>query len=488
MGIVRKFGQKSRDSHKLNARLLISVSVIGLAILCFIAADCFQKPQVEKKNRSTSLQRVVSQSDEFIRVDYLNELGELTLADDLHYATMIETKGDHTTLTEYYDAAGNPIEQEAGYYAVLSSYNELGQKVKITYLNKHHNPTVISTGYSIAKQFYNDNNQLERVLLYDIHEEAIQTSPFGYGYELEYNEAGKRSKVIFLDSNGEPLITSQGFAIQVFEYYRVGNTNCEYLFYCDEEEQPIALSQGQFGIRREYDEYGRTSKITYLDANRQALSIIKGYAIIEYTWYDDDTIRTELYFDQNGNPVKLAEGQYGVLYSDGKTDYLDKNGKRIYNVRNSLYNNTTIILLICLLFAFAAIFEKKSFTVALLVLSLSVIFYMTLMFRNGAGSRYTITIFGSYSHLFFFFFFFMTIMRNICLFVPLGIILYRIYPQKTILLLPLALSIVIEMVQFFTGYGYCEIDDIISNSVGGVLGYMLESLLWKLFHHSKSYN
>ena len=67
------------------------------------------------------------------------------------------------------------------------------------------------------------------------------------------------------------------------------------------------------------------------------------------------------------------------------------------------------------------------------------------------------------------------IFRNIWLFIPLGAILYNLYPQKVVLLIPILLSGLIELVQYITKTGICELDDIINNGLGGATGYVLGS-------------
>lgn len=73
------------------------------------------------------------------------------------------------------------------------------------------------------------------------------------------------------------------------------------------------------------------------------------------------------------------------------------------------------------------------------------------------------------------------VLKNIWLFIPFGAILYRLSPQKTVLLIPLALSALIEGIQYYTGTGFCELDDVISNCFGGWVGFESAKLLGSLF-------
>lgn len=68
--------------------------------------------------------------------------------------------------------------------------------------------------------------------------------------------------------------------------------------------------------------------------------------------------------------------------------------------------------------------------------------------------------------------------RNVLLFLPIGFLIPCIDPEhmnKTgfSVLGGLMLSTVIEGVQFVTGLGFCDIDDILANSLGAVMGYLL---------------
>ena len=66
---------------------------------------------------------------------------------------------------------------------------------------------------------------------------------------------------------------------------------------------------------------------------------------------------------------------------------------------------------------------------------------------------------------------------NILAFAPLGFLLPFLFKKlstlKTILLIAVGVSIVIEIAQFAFGVGAADVDDVILNAAGGVLGYML---------------
>ena len=68
-------------------------------------------------------------------------------------------------------------------------------------------------------------------------------------------------------------------------------------------------------------------------------------------------------------------------------------------------------------------------------------------------------------------------MFNILLFVPFGAILYRLRKHAKVLLVAVAVSVGIEVVQYFMGIGLCELDDVVSNCLGAGMG-MLIAYIW----------
>ena len=65
-----------------------------------------------------------------------------------------------------------------------------------------------------------------------------------------------------------------------------------------------------------------------------------------------------------------------------------------------------------------------------------------------------------------------SIALNIILFVPFGYLLAKgLRSRKAVLITCLTVTVAIELIQYFSYYGYLDVDDIISNFVGGVIGY-----------------
>ena len=82
--------------------------------------------------------------------------------------------------------------------------------------------------------------------------------------------------------------------------------------------------------------------------------------------------------------------------------------------------------------------------------------------------------------------------ENVLLFVPAGILLPMVFPGtdrwKRMALLAGLMTLCIETTQLITGRGYFQVDDLINNFLGGILGYALLEICRrksKLIHGTK---
>ena len=422
--------------------------------------------------RSSQLKQVVTDYGNVTRTDYVDSNGRIIIAADVGFATKIVSKTEDGEFEEYLDDHGEPISRYSGYFKIYREYDDAGYLIRITYMNLKDEPVIISDGYAIEERVY-DNNHMRAVYYLDASGTPVLTIS-GYGKAYEYNVDDKISKITCLDSSGQSMIASFGYASVTRNYYKTtgqDNGKVESEFYFDEGGSPIALSLGQYGVHKEYDENGKEALITYLDADGNPIITNKGYTTIRRTYQSNNAIATEQYYDINGKPFAIGEGQYGYKIVNGRVNYLDQNGHVMFNIRTLLYNHSWIVIPgVILLIGYSCVMGRKSNAV-LFILYLSVIAYLTLMFRETGDSKANLNIFYSYRRIFVDSEMRADIIRNIWLFIPLGTIVYRLFTKYRFLVVPALFSCIIELIQFITGTGLCEIDDVISNGIGGAIGY-----------------
>ena len=473
-----------RKSIKRSWLFVFTLSIFLLVSFLFISPET-RKPI--SNYHSSQLTKVTKQENDKERVDYVNSDGIITIAADLGYATMIVTKQNNGRTEAFYDAQGEPVRRNNGYYAVYREYDKNGNNTQNVYLDQNGEPVMTSNGYAKEERIFNENNQLIKIRYFDVCNNPVCSPYFGYGRINLYDKEGRNYCTTYIDSSGNPMVAGLGYASIVRQFYTTDNPEkdkVENEYYYDEKGDPIKLKLGQYGVHKEYNKRGKESALTYLDADGEPMVTNKGYTTVTYTYHADNSVATELYFDLNGDPYALSEGQFGIKRENGHSVYLNQNGNEKLNIRTILYNNSWIVIIICVMILMISSMLTKEWNIILLFLCFCIIIYLTLMFRNDDIEK-RVSFFLSYRRIFINSEARSSIIKNIWLFIPLGAILYQLYPKRIVLFIPFFFSTCIEGLQYITGIGFSELDDIISNSVGAGIGFYAGKLTTGLIQRIK---
>ena len=445
-----------------------------LAAFVWISLQFVHEPLKTRRSdyRSNVLKQVMTTEGNVTRTDYIDDEGKLRIAANVGYATKLVIHQNNSETETFFDDRGERISLYCGYYGILREYDAMGNNIRITYLDEKNVPIVMALKYAIEERVFNEYGQIVYCRYFDAEGKPVLSSDCGFGVQYEYDDKGRRVKITYLDKNGEPMILPPGYCTLVREYIEpddLQNGKARKEFYYVPDGAPAVLDLGQSGEYTEYDENGRISLRSYLGADGLPTVTNKGYTSVKYSYYSNDSVQSTMYYDINGKPFRMSEGQYGIKKEDGRTVFLNEDGTEQFNIKNFVYNHSEFVIIIAIgLVVLSALTERKM-NWLMLILYIGVIIYFTLMYREAGES--TIGMIRSYCG------FFVSaearagILKNIWLFVPLGAILFRICPRKAILLVPFLLSFIIEAVQYFAGTGFCELSDVISNGLGGTVGY-----------------
>ena len=99
-------------------RKVIFIFLILLLVVSFLFIN-MEEEETEIQYHSSQLQKITVKDGTAERTDYLDVDGELTVAADIGYATVITTHGECNLLEQYFDEQGEPIRRSDGYYAVF---------------------------------------------------------------------------------------------------------------------------------------------------------------------------------------------------------------------------------------------------------------------------------------------------------------------------------------------------------------------------------
>lgn len=110
---------------------------------------------------------------------------------------------------------------------------------------------------------------------------------------------------------------------------------------------------------------------------------------------------------------------------------------------------------------------------ALLAAYLLFAIYMTMVGERMGEPGIKLELFWSYREFFTNAYMRQQIINNIWFFVPIGAMVYRLWPKMQAVLIPVLLSLSIELLQYLLNTGQFELDDIINNTLGGLIGMIL---------------
>lgn len=461
------------------------IAFIFLSVVLMFPYDNPEEPQVRAK--ALRLEKVINENVE--RTDYVDKNGKITVAADVGYATMVTIKREKSRLEHFYDEKGEPIRRYSGYYGILREYDDEQRNFHIQYLGIDDLPVITGYGYSDKYLTFYDTGKKKTEKYYDPSGNPVCTKLYGHGLLNEYDENGKLIRITYLNEQDEPMLVGLGYAIVYRNYYKTEGLNkgkVESEFYFDEDGKPIALSLGQYGVHKEYDEDGKEVVLTYLDKDGNPIVTNKGYTTVSKTYHADNSMASERYYDLNGNPFSLKEGQYGVKKDNNQVTYLDKEGKETINIKRLLYNQPLYIIMVALIIVIITSSVDIKIAYLFLFIYICIICYMTLMFRDNEGAK-TPELLWHYRQIIADNEARSDILKNIWLFIPLGAILWKIRSKSIILLAPFLISVVIEGIQYIAGTGFCELDDIISNSIGGWIGFHIVQLTTSIIQRIKSW-
>ena len=489
---------KQKRTHnqrkQLHNKKITAVLFAAFLVISFVFISPFT-PRIRSTYHSAQLIKKVERDDNTERTEYRDTKGRLVIAADLGYAVKTVIKNENSLTEKYFDHNEEPIRRYDGYYGVLREYNEAGNNTQNTYLDVDNNPVMTLSGYAIQKREYNENNQVTAISYYDTKGDPICTRAYGYSANYEYDDNGK-VKISYKDIAGKPIITSQGYASLIREVYITdgpenGKTKKE--FYYDENGTPVSLSLGQYGVYKEYNDLGQNDVIIYLDANGEPMVTNKGYTKVIRTFQANNSVVAEQYYDVEGKPFSLSEGQYGIRQAGRQTIYLNQDGQDQFNLKNFLYNHSWVVIPLSIVFIFFSALIDRRWNIIFMLIYIIVIAYLTLMFRENEEIKNT-ALLSYYRRIFTSGTARADILKNIWLFIPLGTMLYQLYPKKVILFIPIIMSIIIEGIQYITAIGFCELDDVISNGIGGWIGFTagkmatnikLSIVSWRQLHSDK---
>ena len=150
--------------------------------------------------------------------------------------------------------------------------------------------------------------------------------------------------------------------------------------------------------------------------------------------------------------------------------HMEIDGKSIFRLDHVLNARPILVTIAGVLTLALCFLSKGKMTWVLLGLYTGFIILMTLLYREAGGQLLNMNPFAGVQR-------FrhspgerQEIINNVWLFLPFGVLLGRLYRKWWIFLIPLFLSGAIEFTQYAAKIGFCDMSDVLHNTLGGTIG------------------
>ena len=202
------------------------------------------------------------------------------------------TSRGQISLIKYFDANENPV-KVGGVYGISSEYNSYANLQQQTWLDQNGSPMLNEAGYASIFYDYDLSNSETVEIKYQYYQGADGTRKAAnngaWGISTLYYPVTHVYEVTYIDQDGNPVTTTDGYASYEYETDDRGNVTWE--GYYDAYGRAVNCTNGYASVERGYDEEGRLISERYLDSYNKLINNKEGVA----GWNG--------YYDDNGNLV-----------------------------------------------------------------------------------------------------------------------------------------------------------------------------------------
>ena len=148
-----------------------------------------------------------------------------------------------------------------------------------------------------------DSNRVEKYFLYylDANDQRCAAKNGAWGMSNLYYPVTRVHKVSFLDENGNPVTTTEGYAILEYEEDENGNRTWE--GYYDSLGAQVNCAAGYSSVERGYDGEGRLISERYLDRYNKLTNNVNGVAGWNGYYDSEGTLVITNQYDQDRKAV-----------------------------------------------------------------------------------------------------------------------------------------------------------------------------------------
>ena len=252
--------------------------------------------------------RTYDRYDRAVEIHYQDEYGERIRGAEGYASVRLEyTSLGQVSLEMYYDELGHPF-QIRGAYGVRRKYTAFSSLRRETFLSASGEPMRNEDGVATIEYTYDLSNssRLEKRYLTYLDEQGVSCAARNgaWGVYYLYYPVTLVHQLTFLDAAGEPMMTTDGYAMLEYEEDGLGHLVWE--GYYDEIQAPVNCADGYASVERAYDKQGRLISERYLDRYNHLVNNTKGIAGWNGTYDDSGVLVIQNCYDQDRQPVSYV--------------------------------------------------------------------------------------------------------------------------------------------------------------------------------------
>jgi hypothetical protein len=215
-------------------------------------------------------------------------------------------KEDRPIEDTWVDRAGRPgPSPDYGAFRFVNTYDAAGNISESALFDENGNPTLGSEGFHrIINKL--DNGHIIRT---EFHSTDGKLTAINGGYaaiERQYDPRGSEIQTSYFGIDNRPVPNrSEGFATKQILVDLCGRETDAW--FLDKNGHPVRSNQGYSHIKKTYDDNNNVSEETYLDEKKQPIRSVGGYAHVMRQFDRNRNIIDERYFDEQGRPLLLND-------------------------------------------------------------------------------------------------------------------------------------------------------------------------------------
>ena len=243
-----------------------------------------------------------------VRRTWVDETGKTAVAPE-GYAFVTLSYSGNTVTEKYYDAAGEPVQVQGGYYSRALTYGNKHRLEETVYLDRNGDRVDCAEGYARVKVSYMSGGGVTSASYYDHNNNLVMVPALGYAQVKNDYRGNTLTKTTYLDENRNPVDVPAGYAVMIQSVNKSNKVTGIRFEHAD--GSPAACQEGWASLTRELDRKNREISVKYYDLSGALTDPGLGYAMQTRTW-ESDTVCVIRRFDAQEQQIPMGNG-YAAL-------------------------------------------------------------------------------------------------------------------------------------------------------------------------------